>query len=279
MQAPEIIDEKIAQEFINDSDAVELRAAKELTDEAAEILAGYEGGLYLTGLTSLSDAAAESLSKHVGDLNFSSWDQSGLLTSLSDAAAESLSKHEGGLNLSGLTTLSDAAAESFSRHEGVLLFEGLTTLTDAAAESLSKHEGGLYLGRFLRFSDQAAESLSRYEGDINEGEFADYITWRRRQMHILVESEPEKILESEAGSTYFEKIYEVDAKINGEVIRFRQHQTEKFGEFYYYDKESEKWKSTCELKNGQHIKDCLDNNGGIDFLEKGDEWDDELEGA
>ncbi|MDA7647245.1 hypothetical protein N8661_00210 [Akkermansiaceae bacterium] len=43
------------------------------------------------------------------------------LTELSDAAAESLSKHKGTLSLAGLTELSDAAAESLSRLEWRLL--------------------------------------------------------------------------------------------------------------------------------------------------------------
>ena len=239
MKRPEIIDEKIAQEFIKNPSSRMYRhfsEAKEITDEAAEILADSE--VRLGEFTSP---------------NTTNFDLSGL-TSLTDAAAESLSKVSEGLSLNGLTSLSDAAAESLSKVSEDLSLDGLTTLTDAAAESLSK-----------------------YNGYISGSTAAEYITWLRRQMHILVESEPEKILQSEAGSKHFEKIYEVDAKINGEVIRFRQHQTEKFGEFYYYDKESEKWKSICELKNGQHIEDCLDGNGGIDCLEKGDEWDHELE--
>jgi len=39
---------------------------------------------------------------------------------IDDAAAESLSRHKGNLDLHGLTSLSDAAAESLSRHEGEL---------------------------------------------------------------------------------------------------------------------------------------------------------------
>jgi hypothetical protein len=208
--------------------------------------------------------------------NTTNFDLSGL-TSLTDAAAETLSKVSEGLSLNGLTSVSDAAAESLSKHQRYLSLNGLTSLSDAAAESLSKVSEDLSLDGLTTLTDAAAESLSKYNGYISGSTAAEYITWLRRQMHILVESEPEKILQSEAGSKHFEKIYEVDAKINGEVIRFRQHQTEKFGEFYYYDKESEKWKSICELKNGQHIEDCLDGNGGIDCLEKGDEWDHELE--
>ena len=62
------------------------------------------------------------------------------LKDLSDAAAESLSKHEGWLELTGLTQLSDTAAESLSKHNGWLC-HGLTKLSDAAAESLSQFKG------------------------------------------------------------------------------------------------------------------------------------------
>ena len=63
------------------------------------------------------------------------------LTSLSNAAAESLSKHGGGegeLHLNGLTSLSDAAAESLSRHEGDLRLD-LDGLPDSAAGILRQH--------------------------------------------------------------------------------------------------------------------------------------------
>ena len=65
--------------------------------------------------------------------------------SLSDAAAESLSKHKGELSLQGLRSLPNAAAESLSKHEGDLSLSGLRSLSDAAAESLSKHKGELYV--------------------------------------------------------------------------------------------------------------------------------------
>ena len=112
------IDEKLAKAFLDDPDKVDISKATEITDEVAEILAGYEGELDLSGLTSLSDAAAESLSKHEGNLFLGGF--LGGLTELTDAAAESLSKHNGYLDLSGLTTLSNAAAESLSKHDLLL---------------------------------------------------------------------------------------------------------------------------------------------------------------
>ena len=141
----------------------ELRYLRTLSDAAAESLSKHRGGkLSLDGLRTLSDAAAESLSKHRGDLNLPG------LTTLSDAAAESLSKHQGEyFSLDSLTTLSDAAAESLSKHKGKLNLDRLTTLSDAAAESLSKHKGKLNLNGLTTLSDAAAESLSKHRGVLN----------------------------------------------------------------------------------------------------------------
>ena len=151
---------------IIDDTSRELGYLTSLSDAGAESLSKHEGDLDLYGLTSLSDAAAESLSKHEGDLSLSG------LKSLSDDAAESLSKHEGSLNLDDLTELSDgpghiSLASSLSKHEGDLSLSGLTSLSDAAAESLSKHEGDLSLYGLISLSDAAAESLSKHEGEIN----------------------------------------------------------------------------------------------------------------
>ena len=82
-------------------------------------------------------------------------------TSIEDAAAESLSKHQGDLWLSGLTKLSDAAAENLSKHKGYLIFECLTELSDAAAESFSKHKGELQLSGLTELSQTGEKSLSK----------------------------------------------------------------------------------------------------------------------
>ena len=142
------------------SSALKLKGLTSLSDAAVESLSKHKGNLDLSGLASLSDTAAESLSKHEGNLNLSS------LTSLSDTAAESLSKYKSYLNLSGLTSLSDAAAESFSNQKGNLNLSGLTSLSDAAAESFSKREGDLYFNGLISLSDAAAESLSKHKGDL-----------------------------------------------------------------------------------------------------------------
>ena len=132
----------------------------ELSNVAKRLL--YKCPDAISDLTSLSDAAAESLSKHQGDLNLR-----GLLGSLSDAAAESFSKHQGDLDLDGLESLSDAAAESLSKHQGSLRLDGLESLSDAAAESLSKRQGDLNLRGLKSLSDAAAESFSKRQGDLD----------------------------------------------------------------------------------------------------------------
>ena len=71
----------------------------------------------LSGITELSDAAAESLSKLKGELGLSG------ITELSDAAAESLSKHKGELGLSGITELSRVAAKFLSAKSGIISYQ------------------------------------------------------------------------------------------------------------------------------------------------------------
>ena len=166
---------------------LDLEGLKSLSDGAAKALSKYKGKLNLGRLeslpdspghialirklvnlneildlqylTSLSDAAAEVLSNHEGELYLRG------LKSLSDTAAEALSNHQGGLLcLDGLTSLSDAAAEAFGKHVGVLLLDGLKSLSDAAVEALRYHEGALVLDDLISLSDAAYEALSERWG-------------------------------------------------------------------------------------------------------------------
>jgi hypothetical protein len=153
---------EIAKKFVRRKE--DLNEFKSIENEAAEILSKckYEE-LSLNGLTSMSDAAAESIS------NYRNWLHLEKLTSLSDAAVERLSKHKGGILHLGLLTLSDAAAASLSKHVGTLYLNGLRSLSNAAAESLSKHEGDLYLNGLTSLSDAAAHSLSKHKYDLSLG--------------------------------------------------------------------------------------------------------------
>jgi len=146
--------------------SLDLGQLKILNDSAAESLSKHKGDLSLHHLESLSDsfghvALAKKLAHQKGVLYLSS------LKSLSDAAAEVLSNHKGGLNLYGLTSLSDSAAEALSKQKGWLNLVSLTSLSDAAAEALSSHEGDMYLNSLKSLSDAAVVALSKRKGDLD----------------------------------------------------------------------------------------------------------------
>jgi len=162
----DILTNKIAEQFLADPESVELFEFTAIKDSAAESLSKHKGDLELWSIEELSDAAAESLSKLNGNLDLCG------VTEISDAVAESLSKLNGDLNLSGVTEFSNATIESLSKHTGHLFLDGLTFQSlrfigiDAAINSLSKHQGGINLGGLTELSDAAAESLSKHKGDL-----------------------------------------------------------------------------------------------------------------
>jgi formylglycine-generating enzyme required for sulfatase activity/predicted DNA-binding WGR domain protein len=146
---------------INNLYRLEFDGLTNLSDAAAESLSKHKRyELSLRGLTSLSDCAAAHLAKHKGDALLLDG-----LKSLSDAAAESLSKYKGyRLSLNGLTSLSDAAAHLAKYKGDELLLDGLKSLSDAAAESLGKRNGWLSLNGLTSLSNAAAESLGKHKG-------------------------------------------------------------------------------------------------------------------
>jgi predicted DNA-binding WGR domain protein len=146
---------------------LDLRELKSLSDSPGHValakkLASQKGYLCLSGLASLSDAAAVAFSKHDGGLNFYG------LKSLSDVAAEAFSKCNGYLDLSGLASLSDSAAEAFSKHKRDLHLNSLKSLSDAGAEALSKCEGDLNLSGLKSLSDAGAKALAKKKGGKNK---------------------------------------------------------------------------------------------------------------
>ena len=66
MSEENVLTKEIAEQFIADDEAVDLSEFTAIDDEAARTWSQVEDNLLLSGLTSLSDAAAESLSKHEG---------------------------------------------------------------------------------------------------------------------------------------------------------------------------------------------------------------------
>ena len=163
MSEEKVLTREIAeQRILVDEYSVDFSEFTSIEDDAAESLSKYEGDLYLSGVTELSDAAAKSLSN--------CWSLSlGGLTQLSEVVGESLTKIEGVLSLNGLTHLSEAAAQSLSKYRGrVLDLNNLTQLSDVVAESLSNCKAEhLKLNGLNELSDAAAESLSKYDGRLS----------------------------------------------------------------------------------------------------------------
>jgi hypothetical protein len=114
-----------AKELIKDTDcfpALQPAAA----DEFAGLLLSSAAGAGHEGAVNLASEKGWDL-----DLND--------LVTLSDSAAEVLSKYKGDLYLERLAELSDAAAVSLANHEGKLLLGGVTKLSEAGAKALAKH--------------------------------------------------------------------------------------------------------------------------------------------
>ncbi|MDB4488910.1 hypothetical protein N9017_02215 [Akkermansiaceae bacterium] len=167
---------EIAKQFLENEGSVDLSEATTIDDDAADALGerddyDFSPQLFLNGLTKISNAAAESLSKNNNQLFLDG------LTEISDAAAESLCAvdHEGTLSLNGLTEISDSIAELMSRGKKELNLGGLIKISDAAAKSLSWHKGDLFLDDGISLSDAAAKSLSKREGEINYMESAEWV--------------------------------------------------------------------------------------------------------
>ena len=163
---------------------LDLRELTSLSDAAAEALSKHKGELDLSGLTSLSDAAAGSLSKHIGDISFYNLKISDELHNPKGApgyVALALSLIRSGISFArcdyydmGKWSLQDTPAhidlaKGISMLKGDLELEELDYLSDAAAEILSKHKGGLSLEGLANLSDAAAESLSKHKGELSLG--------------------------------------------------------------------------------------------------------------
>ena len=160
--------EAAAESLSRHNGILRLDGLTQISNEAAECFIVHKGALYLDSLGQLTEASAESFGKHEGyKLSLNG------LASLSNVAAEHLSRHGswfesdegeiyGDLCLDGLTELSDAAAESLGKHEGGLSLAGLTLLSDPVAESLSKHQGWLQLYGLTELSDTGAGHLAKH---------------------------------------------------------------------------------------------------------------------
>ena len=89
------------------------------------------------------------------------------LTELSDAAAESLSKREGFLCFGGSNTITSEVASSLVQFKAETLSLGVTSLDDLACELLSSFKGALNLFHLEEVSQIGAKWLLE-QGNVNE---------------------------------------------------------------------------------------------------------------
>lgn len=203
-----LLTREIAEQFLEDELSVDLPEFTAIEDAAAEILAKcpVDLDLNLDGLTSLTDAAAQSFRAYQGGLSLNG------LKELSCAAAQSLSRSQrlylDGLtelpielvralvdadnvekmlgftplfnvpprllSLNGVKLLSDAAARELAPLVGDLLLNGLIGLTtDAAYHFANRHIGRLELRGLIHISDEGYRVLCGFpECDFELGEQA-----------------------------------------------------------------------------------------------------------
>jgi hypothetical protein len=160
---------KMALRFLSDPDSVKLCDYKFIDDDAAETLALSKRALLLDGVVSLSVNAAKALAKHKGQGLFLNG-----LTTLSDEAAEALAANneDDGLVLNGLTSLSDKAAAGLAHFRGCGLFlNGLTSLSDNVAEAFAQFQGQVIffngLSSLSSLSDKAAAFLAQRQAVVS----------------------------------------------------------------------------------------------------------------
>ena len=153
------LSDTVAKSLSKHKGPLNLQGLKSLSSAVAEALSKHEGDLDLMGLNCLSDSPGHvALAGKLGNQKEKVY-LSGL-KSLSDAAAEAFSKCNGYLYLSGLKSLSDGAAEALSKHEGKLDLHGLTSLSDAGAQALAKKKDGK---RKLSLPSEIQKQVDKYK--------------------------------------------------------------------------------------------------------------------
>jgi len=148
----------IAEQYLADSDSVELDSYSCIEDSAAAALAKFKGGLDLSGLRSLSETAAQNLADHKRALDL------GGLKRLSHEAAYALRKHKGPLGLSGLTSLSDAAAKHLSEYAGSVYLRGLDKIGAHAAAVLAANRDVMFP---FHLRPEAADGALEAPGEVH----------------------------------------------------------------------------------------------------------------
>jgi len=156
MSDEKVLTKEIAEQFSADEGDMELSEFTAIEDEAAECLVGMHcGALELDGLTSISDAAALSLSKHKGELDLTG------VSALSLTVAQTLAAHEGALRLDLGMILEQsgyAVVAELRRHPSVMVtvVDGKRFIPLFRALSMEFEEDWELIGA------EIADSVSRY---------------------------------------------------------------------------------------------------------------------
>ena len=117
-------------------------------------------GLDLSGLTSLSESAAEILSRCRDNIELAG------LKELSSEVAESLSKYNSELNLDGLVVFPDSkGGELLAEKLTSVPFPYLKTIGVDILNLLLKNDGGIELG-IEELTPDIASALSKYKSDV-----------------------------------------------------------------------------------------------------------------
>ena len=136
----------------------------EIEDDAALVLAAHLGSMSLNGLTHLSEASAEALSKFGYSLFLNG------LKSLSETSARCLAKHQDKLYLDGIECISEAVAEALNAPRVCLHLNGIKQLSDEVALLLAKHSSCLYVDGLMEFPDAPGHrALAHYLAARHQG--------------------------------------------------------------------------------------------------------------
>ena len=127
-------------------------------EQAAELVADFEGDLRLRALTSIDIDVAQELAKAKGDLRLKG------LKSIDKDVARELAKFIGNLYLNGLTSIDKRVAKELAKFKGHLELGGLTSIDIGVAQEFAKAQGNLYLKGLTSIDKDLARELAKYEG-------------------------------------------------------------------------------------------------------------------
>lgn len=190
-----VLTKEIAEQFCSSDSDFDLREFTTITDEAAEVLGGYDGSayaglnIYLPSIKVLSEAAAKSIFCFVGNLELSNLES----LSMPPSGLDDGTHWRADLSL-GLTDVSDDTAAALVSTEGSLSLDQLKAVSDSTAAILARHAGRLSLEGIESLSDEAAKLLNRRK-DLSCSYFFDLssentiaLTFRGRGQHLFLES-------------------------------------------------------------------------------------------